>query len=155
MSNLNGATKREPAPLAIYFVGGKELIGRRVPVEEKTSALLCAACAKREHEGREVTLSPVYEHAGALLVGEPNAAGEAPIQSRHVVRPLSGLVSLRSLSVRADFAIHLSDLDPREAKDLEEEYERCHQLVGGLRAQLAGIAQPRGPSGLILPGGRS
>ena len=137
MSGANGVRIKERAPMALVFTGARVLVG---PCEDHP-------------DGRRVVVAPVYEHQGAIQVGPPNAAGEAPVKGAHQVLPVSGLASLRSMTVTPCAVVVLSALAPAEARDIQREWDACDELAGSLRAQLLGLATPQRPSGLVLPPG--
>jgi hypothetical protein len=130
-------TEQKP-PMALAFVGSLQLVG---PCQDVVG-----------DPDRRVTVEPVYEHRGSLVIGPASASGEQPVGTRRSVVPVGGLVSLRTLTVRPDAVVLLSELAREERLEIEREYDRCDEMMADFRSQLAGVSAPRKPSGLVLPG---
>ena len=138
MSDANGIATREPDPVALVLLGGFILVG-----------------AVRDLPDGRVEIADPCEYRGQIAIGAPNEAGESPVQGRKAVLPFAGLASLRSLPVHPVAVKLLSEFAPEEAREILYQYHACLELLGGLRAQIAGIVKPKGPSMIVIPGGRS
>jgi hypothetical protein len=129
---MSGASNGAPsaAPIALYLVSGKWLVGRNARGEHDVPVGACR-------------LSPVFEYFGGVRVTDKGT------QVARQVMPVSGLMSLCSLTVQPDAVVSLDELAVEERRDIERGFEACVSMVGSVRAEMAGVVT--GPR-LVIPG---
>ena len=89
------------------------------------------------------TLSPVYQYHGALV---PTPRG---MNQMHKVMPISGLSTLRLLTVTPEAIVPLATLGREERRPIEKAWEECEAMVGSIRAEMSGVKSVR----LVAPNG--
>jgi hypothetical protein len=124
MTGPNGAGEPR-CPLVLVLSGGQWFIGR------DTVNGLADPC----------------EYHGAVQARQ-TAPDAVEVRVVRVVQPCAALASLPLLAVEGP-RVPLTDLSHAEQREIEREYGRAQDMLGSLRAQQAGIVQPR----LVLPPG--